>query len=96
MNCQATRPERLPRVADHSSRLPVKVGCRDSKFEVPCVAIYHGKIVVLRTVVEAQPKTEAIGERNLLLDCLVGVDGGRTFILEHVREPDRWRRFEVA
>src|SRR5215831_9094161 len=48
------------------------------------IALDHGEIVVLTTVMEAEPKPEAVGKRDLFFDGFGGIDRGRALILHHV------------
>jgi len=48
------------------------------------IALDHGVVGLLVAGVEAQPQAEAVGQRDLLLDRLARVDGGRALVLDHV------------
>ena len=48
------------------------------------IAPHHREIFVLAAAVEAEPQTEAVRQRNLLLDRFAGIDRGRAFVLDHV------------
>ena len=67
MNCQATRPERLPRVAAHSMALARSSSGLDLELEVSGIALDHLEIFVLRAIVETEPQAEAVGQRDFLL-----------------------------
>ena len=83
MYCQATRPERAPRVVDHSSASARRV--IGSIFRPKWrVAADHGEILILAAVVEAEPEPEPVRQRDLLLDRLRRVDRGRALVLHHV------------
>ena len=84
MNCQATRPERAPRVTDHSTACLRKVLDRHAELVVAGVALDHGEEGVLVGIVEAEPQAEAVGQRDFLLDRLGRIDGGRALVLDHV------------
>ena len=73
---RASSPIRAIRasIVPRSSREPEVVG----------IAEDHGEIVVLAAMVKAEPEPETVGKRNLLLDRVAGVDGGRAFVLHHV------------
>src|SRR5689334_6366595 len=45
-------------------------------FVVRNIAIDHRQIFVLAATMEAEPKAEAVGERDLLLDCFPRIDRG--------------------
>ena len=70
MNCQATRPDRLPRPRVHSSASWSSVSVRDLQAVMLGIAAHHVEIIVLAAIVEADPKTEAVRQRDLLLDRL--------------------------
>ena len=84
MNCQATRPERLPRVVAHSSASARSVSGSMVEAVIADIAVDHVQIFVLRTFVEAEPQAEAVGQRDLFLDRLGRVDRGRPLIVDHV------------
>ena len=48
------------------------------------IAIDHRQILVLAAFVEAEPEAEAVGQRDLLLDGLAGIDRGRALVLDHL------------
>ena len=48
------------------------------------IAAHHVEIVVLAAIVEADPQPEAVRQRDLLLDRLGGVDGGRALVVDHL------------
>ena len=85
MNCQATRPERAPRVIDHSSASRTSSASVDLRgrsarhSRAPCRGTSSW-----RAVVEAEPQAEAVRQRDLLLHRLGRVDGGRALVLDHV------------
>ena len=56
----------------------------DGEPEGSAVAADHREVVVLVAGVEAEPEAEAVGQRDLLLDRLGRVDGGRALVLDHV------------
>ncbi len=68
MNCQATRPDREPRVTDHSTACLRSVSRRHVELVELGVAFDHGEERVLVGIVEAEPQAEAIRQRDLLLD----------------------------
>ena len=82
MNCHATRPDRPPRVCDHSiasalsSPAIVDPKARNSRGSCEESLLVAG--------VEPQPQPEAIAERHLLLDRLGRVHPGRSLVLDHV------------
>ena len=84
MNCQATRPERAPRVTDHSTASACRASGSIGRPMPAGVAVDHGEEGRLVAVVEAEPEAEAVGERDLLLGRLGRVDRGRALVLDHV------------
>ena len=58
----------------HRSRVQFRSG--DLQAIMRGIAFQHGEEFVLRAVVEAQPQTEAVGQRHLFLHGLGRVDGG--------------------
>ncbi len=48
------------------------------------IAAHHGEVVVLRAGMKAQPQAEAVGQGDLLLDRLAGIDRGRALVVDHV------------
>ena len=70
MNCQATRPERPPRVVAHSSASCAQRVGVDLQPEMGDIAVDHREIFVLAAFVEAEPEAEAVRQRDLLLDRL--------------------------
>ena len=42
------------------------------------------RIGILIQVMKTQPEAEAVGEGDLLLGGFTAVDGGRTFVLDHI------------
>ena len=60
MNCQATRPERAPRVIDHSTASACSASALDRQPHAGGVAIDHGEVRVLVAVVEAEPEAEPV------------------------------------
>ena len=48
------------------------------------IALDHGQVGLLAAGVEAEPEPEPVGQRNLLLDCLAGMDGGAALIVDHL------------
>src|SRR5579883_2325550 len=57
---------------------------RDVEAVARGIAAHHRVIGLLIAGMEAEPEAEAVGERDLLLDRLAGVDRGRALILDHV------------
>ena len=82
--CQATRPERAPRVCAHSSASRRRRSGAIVEAVVVDVALDHREVVVLRAGVEAEPEAEAVGQRDLLLDRLARVDRGLALVLDHL------------
>src|SRR4051812_41045286 len=56
----------------------------DLDAEMAAIAPHHGEIFVLAAAVEAEPETEAIRQRDLLLDGFAGIDRGRALVLDHL------------
>src|SRR5579883_3584923 len=73
MYCQATRPERAPRVIDRQIEAVAPGIAGDDLVERLLVAI-----------VEAEPEPEAVGQRDFLLDRLARMDRRRALVLDHV------------
>ena len=48
------------------------------------VAQHHGKILVLRAIIEPEPQPEPVGERHLFFDRFARVDRGRRLVVDHV------------
>src|SRR5690606_27008228 len=48
------------------------------------VATDHGEEIFLAAGMEAEPETEPVGERDLLLDGLARVDAGLALVLDHL------------
>ncbi len=59
-NWIATRPERAPRVMDHSTARARRVSSSIAEAVLVAIAADHGQVGRLVAVVEAQPKAEAI------------------------------------
>ena len=84
MNCQATRPDRAPRVIDHSIASACSASAAIGRLHAGGIAIDHGEERVLVAVVEAEPEAEPVGQRHLLLGRLGRVDRGGALVLDHV------------
>ena len=84
MNCQATRPEREPRVVAHSSASRSSSASGELDAEMAAIALDHREVFVLAAAVEAEPEAEAVGQRDLFLDRFAGIDRGRALVLDHV------------
>src|ERR1700724_1900465 len=54
-------------------RLGMQPLAREWNAEVGDIAVDHRQELVLAAAVEAEPKPEAVRERDLLLDCLAGI-----------------------
>src|SRR5665647_1579781 len=46
----------------------------DLDAEMAAIALRHRKILILAAAVKAEPQSEAVGERDLFLDRLAGID----------------------
>ena len=84
MNCQATRPERAPRVTAHSLACAPRSPAGASRAVVGGVALDHGHEGRLVAGVEAEPEAEAVRQGHLLLGGLGRGDGGGALVLDHV------------
>ena len=84
MNCQATRPERPPRVTDHSTASARSPRRQIGSPKARGIAFDHGEERVLVAIVKADPQAEPVRQRDLLLGRLGRVDGGRALVLDHV------------
>jgi hypothetical protein len=84
MNCQATRPERAPRVVAHSSACARKLVRSNVEAKMGSIAIDHVEIVILTAFVKAEPEAEPVGQRHLFLDRFARIDGGGAFVFHHV------------
>ncbi len=84
MNCQATRPERAPRVIDHSLASAFELLDREIEPVAVGIAAHDRVIGVLVDIVKAEPQAETVRQRDLLLDRLGRVDGGRALVVDHV------------
>src|ERR1700692_3079023 len=52
--------------------------------EMAAITLHHREILILAAAVKAEPQSEAVRERDLLLDRLAGIDRGRTLVFHHV------------
>ncbi len=84
MNCQATRPDRLPRDSAQASASARKLASSNAQAVMAGIAAHHLEIIVLAAIVEADPQPEAVRQRELLLDRLAGIDGGRALVVDHL------------
>ena len=95
MYCQATRPERAPRVIAHSVGLGLELLVRIVEAEALGIAAHDRMIGFLVAGVKAEPQAEAVGERDFFLDRLGGLIAvERSFSI--ISRDMRWRRFDVA
>ena len=83
MNCQATRPERDPRVIDHSFASAFSLIGRQIETVTLRIAAHDRLIGVLVDIVKAEPKPEPIRKRYLLFNRLGRVDCRRAFVVDH-------------
>src|SRR3546814_18359610 len=67
-----------------SSDLGVELRRRQLEAVAPGVAVDHREVGVLVAVVEAEPEAEAVGQADLLLHRLGGMDRGRALVLDNV------------
>src|SRR5262249_33733550 len=65
-------------------RLAGELSVLDRNAVVGNVAGTHRQVFVLAATMEAEPKPEAIGQRDLLLHRLAGVDRRRALVLHHL------------
>src|SRR3546814_11686967 len=75
-----------------SSDLGVELRRRQLEAVAPGVAVDHREVGVLVAVVEAEPEAEAVGQADLLLHRLGGMDRGRALVLDPVARRSEERR----
>src|SRR5262249_21431338 len=56
----------------------------DLDAEMAAITAHHREVFVLAATVEAEPKAEAIRQRNLLLDRFTAIDRGRARVLHQL------------
>src|SRR5712691_8050974 len=62
-------------------RFALEFGFIELDAEVTAITLHHRKVLVLAAAVEAEPQSEPVRERYLLLDRLTGIDRGGAFVL---------------
>src|SRR5690242_5657595 len=64
-------------------RLALQLLVGDLDAEMAAIAAHHCEILVLAAAMESEPETETIRQRDLLLNGLARIDGGRALVLDH-------------
>src|SRR5450631_1924202 len=65
-------------------RLALKLVVGELDAEMAAIALHHRQIFVLAAAVKAEPQSEAVRQRYLLLDRLAGIDRGGALVFDHV------------